>query len=348
VTLRASLVECPTMVVAGKPFPIVVSVSGVEVATPVSVRVRGRDGPIGPTRRLVVRGGSVQNLAAEATLPVDAPPGAAHRLGVVVRSADGDEVVVDVAVLVRPLVRVRHTVGRPSDPEDIEPPAPPAPVTPIGSSRRRARVVRAVVAMSFIVVGAVLVTARADEPEPAPAADSDDGGTEPAAVGVLRGQIEIPDGAGPSDIVVTFVGRPVGEHVVDAGGAFDAVLPRGRYQLVVSAAGHLPYRQTVIVGEEEVAIGPIELARGGAVVRGIVRDATGAPIAGAAVSVLVEGDPVIVVTTNARGAYDAQGIEAPGRVRLRMSSPGLRSIEVEVSVSTSDAVSGIDVILQPE
>jgi hypothetical protein len=80
---------------------------------------------------------------------------------------------------------------------------------------------------------------------------------------------------------------------------------------------------------------------------GIVRDATGAPLAGAAVAVTaVRTGAISKVTTNAEGLYVAPGLP-PGEYRISVEAPGFQTIVRErVPLSTGETIR-LDVVLQP-
>ena len=114
---------------------------------------------------------------------------------------------------------------------------------------------------------------------------------------------------------------------VDANGAYGLVVPHGRYQVTVSAFGYVTQTTEVVVTQEERTLQNFVLEPAPShVVRGIVRQADGRPLAGARVN--IEGTPLLAAISDQNGAYTLQGVPAgqlPGvrhpRRLLRQDEP---------------------------
>jgi subtilisin family serine protease len=107
---------------------------------------------------------------------------------------------------------------------------------------------------------------------------------------------------------------------VDGNGAFGLVLPEGRYQVTVSAFGYVSQTTDLVVTAEERAVQNFVLEPAPShVVRGIIRQNDGRPLAGARVN--IEGTPVLAAVTDQNGAYTLTGVP-PGSYRVSASRGG--------------------------
>jgi Carboxypeptidase regulatory-like domain len=124
-----------------------------------------------------------------------------------------------------------------------------------------------------------------------------------------------------------------------------AQAPAGTYVLTVNAPGHGPATLTGVKVAEGAAVdvGTVTLPAGG-VLRGTVVDASGAGVAGAAVSAMSQprGQPVYPVetTSGTAGAFELQGV-APGATFVGASHPSFAdaepvSVEVDPAKPTAD------------
>jgi hypothetical protein len=120
---------------------------------------------------------------------------------------------------------------------------------------------------------------------------------------------------------------PAACAVTDRNGGYAlAELAPGRYRIAAAARG---YVAGVSADEGRIMLAPaarstldIDLATGGALVTGVVRDATGAPIAGARVRVMRAESPrlVLELSADARGAFE---VAMPnGAFQISASAPG--------------------------
>ena len=158
-----------------------------------------------------------------------------------------------------------------------------------------------------------------------------------APTGILQGQVRVGgSGAvvagarvraqGPADRTVT----------VEGGGNYGLVLPTGSYTVTASAFGYLPRTVSgVFVGEEGRTVHDFLLEPAPThVVRGVVRQPDGRPLAGARVA--LEGTPLLAAVTDQMGAYTLPAVP-PGSYQVSASRGGCFQRAIRVVSVQGDA-----------
>ncbi|HEX4254254.1 MAG TPA: DHA2 family efflux MFS transporter permease subunit [Streptosporangiaceae bacterium] len=172
----------------------------------------------------------------------------------------------------------------------------------------------------------------------APVAVTDAGpGTAP-----VQGYVRQPDGTALAGATVTLI-DPAGGQAARASSGDDgwyqlAAPTAGTYTLIAMAAFHQPHASAVHAGDQTVDLDV--LLSGASRLAGTVRAAaTGAPLAGATVSLAdPRGEVVAARSTDSQGQYVVADL-APGRYTLALSAPGCQPAAMPVTVTDGDATS---------
>jgi EmrB/QacA subfamily drug resistance transporter len=170
----------------------------------------------------------------------------------------------------------------------------------------------------------------------APLAVTDTGpGTAP-----VQGYVRQPDGTALAGATVTLI-DPAGGQAARASSGDDgwyqvAAPAAGTYTLIAMAASHQPHASAVHAGDQPVDLDV--LLSGASRLAGTVRAAaTGAPLAGATVSLAdPRGEVVAARSTDSHGRYVVADL-APGRYTLALSAPGCQPAAIPVTVADGDA-----------
>jgi EmrB/QacA subfamily drug resistance transporter len=206
-----------------------------------------------------------------------------------------------------------------------------------------------VTAPALATVGAIPAQAG-----PAEAVTPEDG-TAPATLGAplavtdagpgtapVQGYVRQPDGTALAGATVTLI-DPAGGQAARASsgddGWYQLAAPRaGTYTLIAMAASHQPRASAVHAGDQPVDLDV--LLSGASRLTGTVRAAaTGAPLAGATVSLAdPRGEVVAARSTDSQGQYVVADL-APGRYTLALSAPGCQPAAMPVTVTDGDATS---------
>lgn len=174
-----------------------------------------------------------------------------------------------------------------------------------------------------------------------------------SARAALAGRVTAVAGAPIADATVRLESRD-GEDVrlarsgADGGYAIDD-LPPGRWRIAASATGFVPRAEVVVLAAGARAALDLALAPGGAELRGTVTDATGGPIAGAAIAVAGDGAilglaPVLAATTTDEAGRYRVTI-AVGSARVTASHPEYVPMRAATEVGASGAT--LDFALVP-
>jgi EmrB/QacA subfamily drug resistance transporter len=251
--------------------------------------------------------------------------------------------------------KLRTTVG----PEDAAAPATgaalaPLPAMPNGNGQSNGHANgngQGVTAPALAAVGAISAQAGPAEavtpegpaapqkaPLGAPLAVTDAGpGTAP-----VQGYVRQPDGMALAGATVTLI-DPAGGQAARASSGDDgwyqvAAPTAGTYTLIAMAASHQPHASAVHAGDQPVDLDV--LLPGASRLAGTVRAAaTGAPLAGATVSLAdPRGEVVAARSTDSHGRYVVADL-APGRYTLALSAPGCQPAAMPVTVADGDATS---------
>jgi EmrB/QacA subfamily drug resistance transporter len=172
----------------------------------------------------------------------------------------------------------------------------------------------------------------------APLAVTDAGpGTAP-----VQGYVRQPDGMALAGATVTLI-DPAGGQAARASSGDDgwyqvAAPAAGTYTLIAMAASHQPHASAVHAGDQPVDLDV--LLPGASRLAGTVRAAaTGAPLAGATVSLAdPHGEVVAARSTDEQGQYVVADL-APGRYTLALSAPGCQPAAMPVTVADGEATS---------
>jgi hypothetical protein len=158
----------------------------------------------------------------------------------------------------------------------------------------------------------------------------------------VQGYVRQPDGAALAGATVTLI-DPAGGQAARASSGDDgwyqvAAPTAGTYTLIALAASHQPHASAVHAGDQPVDLDV--LLSGASRLAGTVRAAaTGAPLAGATVSLAdPRGEVVAARSTDSHGQYVVADL-APGRYTLALSAPGCQPAAMPVTVADGDATS---------
>jgi uncharacterized surface anchored protein len=150
----------------------------------------------------------------------------------------------------------------------------------------------------------------------------------------IRGHVRDSAQAAVADAVLTLIdgaGRQVSRGRADQSGAYEVFAPgAGNFVLIASARSHQPRAGTATVGNSPVRL-DITLA-GASSLRGIVRSASGAVLAGAIVTLAdAHGEVRESFVTTEGGAYVLSSLEAE-TYTLAVSAAGHRPVAIVVAV----------------
>ncbi len=172
----------------------------------------------------------------------------------------------------------------------------------------------------------------------APLAVTDAGpGTAP-----VQGYVRQPDGTALAGATVTLIDAAGGQAARASSGDdgwYQLSAPTaGTYTLIAMASSHQPRASAVHAGDQPVDLDV--LLSGASRLTGTVRAAaTGAPLAGATVSLAdPRGEVVAARSTDSHGQYVVPDL-APGRYTLALSAPGCQPAAMPVTVTDGDATS---------
>ena len=260
--------------------------------------------------------------------------------------------------------KLRTTIG----PEDSAAPAAGAPLEPLpampngnGQSNGHANGHgngQGVTAPALAAVGAIPAQAGPAEavtPEGTVTQPTPETAPQPTALGAplavtdagpgtapVQGYVRQPDGMALAGATVTLI-DPAGGQAARASSGDDgwyqvAAPTAGSYTLIAMAASHQPHASAVHAGDQPVDLDV--LLSGASRLAGTVRAAaTGAPLAGATVSLAdPRGEVVAARSTDSHGQYVVADL-APGRYTLALSAPGCQPAAMPVTVADGDATS---------
>jgi hypothetical protein len=165
----------------------------------------------------------------------------------------------------------------------------------------------------------------------------------------VHGYVRQPDGTALPEATVTLIdpsGRQAARGQSGADGSYQVSAPApGPYTLIAMAASHQPYASAVRLGDQPVDLDVV--LPGASRLAGTIRTAgTGAPLAGATVTLAdPRGEVVAARSTDAQGRYLIADL-APGRYTLALSAPGRQPAAVPVTVADGDATTQ-DATLRP-
>jgi EmrB/QacA subfamily drug resistance transporter len=155
----------------------------------------------------------------------------------------------------------------------------------------------------------------------------------------VHGSVREPDGSGLPGATVTLIdpsGRQAARGQSDADGSYQVSAPApGAYTLIAMAASHQPHASAVRVGDQPVEL-DVRLS-GASGLSGTIRAAgTGAPLAGATVTLAdPRGEVVAARSTDELGRYQIADL-APGRYTLALSAPAYQPVALPVTVADGD------------
>ena len=160
---------------------------------------------------------------------------------------------------------------------------------------------------------------RGKEPETPPVRGS------ARAPSTARGRVVAAEGGAPiagATVTIFRNEEVVAEVVTDEGGAFEARVVAAQIDMEIAAAGFVTAYESMSLPREPLTVA---LARGAVLVGQVVRDDTGAPVAGARVepgSIAGEIDESWVTRTDAEGRFRVEGL-TPGEYKPTASARGL-------------------------
>ena len=120
-------------------------------------------------------------------------------------------------------------------------------------------------------------------------------------------------------------GQVVGGEMIARGRLVRRNLPAGAYRLLLTAGGYQPVLRSLTVAGGATATAVVELAAAGLTASGEVRDSvTGAPVPGAAVAVLRDGQTQVASGAAADGGRFRLSVDgaAAGSYQVRVTAPG--------------------------
>ncbi len=133
---------------------------------------------------------------------------------------------------------------------------------------------------------------------------------------------------------------------VDANGAFDVLLPEGRYTVLATAPHHRALRRELNVSDRTAAVLRLEHEP---LVRGRVVDPQGQPVAAAEVFLNTGLDPRLEptrVTTDVDGRFSLPA-HSQGRVRLAARSDALFGSTSVARIRTLEGVGDVEIVAKP-
>ncbi|MEQ7011163.1 MFS transporter [Actinopolymorpha sp. B17G11] len=171
----------------------------------------------------------------------------------------------------------------------------------------------------------------------APTGDSDHGSPGPRRIQAV---VRRSDGRPLPGVVLTLcdiAGEQVGRSVAAGGGRYELTAPSpAPYLLIASAHAHHPYAQVVDVRQDPTTV---ELTMTGETgIHGMVKNATGEPVAAAAVTLADhDGEVVLSGATATSGGYLLGDVE-PGAYTLAVTAPGYRASAQVVHIPETQKV----------